>query len=307
VASDKKIRANRENGRKGKGPTSPDGKAWSRRNALKSGLFSKELVVAAAGEKQEDYDAILLALERQFSGQDVLSDFILNRATKIMWSLQRVSRYETAEIQRQCNTARYRRSLDKAAEVDALKARFLWDFGQLCNSAPRSTDRVTFSASLDNIRRQLEQTSNGLEFLLEQLIDIEKEIERDGCLSPWTADLLFHVCGVADEHSKFGLALNQFAVAERERFKDDKEADKTKFEQNKRFFLTMLKYKTAATRARKKLIENLESSEEEDYLAGLVMPPADVLEKIHRVEAALWRDFFRCADRLHDTLYGTDR
>jgi hypothetical protein len=59
MTSDKKVQANRENGRRGKGPTSPEGKAWSRRNALKSGLFSKDLVVAAVGEKQEDYDALL--------------------------------------------------------------------------------------------------------------------------------------------------------------------------------------------------------------------------------------------------------
>ncbi|MGH9537466.1 MAG: hypothetical protein ACRD3H_06070, partial [Terriglobales bacterium] len=72
MASDKKIRANRENGRKGKGPTSPEGKAWSRRNALKSGLFSRLLVVAAAGEKQEDFDAVLSGVREQFPPQDFL-------------------------------------------------------------------------------------------------------------------------------------------------------------------------------------------------------------------------------------------
>jgi hypothetical protein len=59
MTSDKKVQANRENGWRGKGPTSPEGKAWSGRNGLKSGLFSKDLVVAAAGEKREDYDALL--------------------------------------------------------------------------------------------------------------------------------------------------------------------------------------------------------------------------------------------------------
>jgi hypothetical protein len=59
MSSDEKDRANRKNSQRSTGPTSPEGKAWSRQNALKSGIFSKTLVVASAKERQEDFDAVL--------------------------------------------------------------------------------------------------------------------------------------------------------------------------------------------------------------------------------------------------------
>jgi hypothetical protein len=48
----------------------------------------------------------------------------------------------------------------------------------------------------------------------------------------------------------------------------------------------------------KQIIEKMESSEEEAYLATLVMPSAECSEKIHRAEAALERRFFKILDRL---------
>jgi hypothetical protein len=58
VVSDIKAQASRENGRRAKGPVSPQGKRWTRLNALKLGLFSQELVVTSAGESQQKADAL---------------------------------------------------------------------------------------------------------------------------------------------------------------------------------------------------------------------------------------------------------
>ena len=229
MASDKKINANRENGRKGKGPTSAEGKAWSRRNAIKSGLFSRELVVAAAGERQEDFDALLSGLRNQFPAQDFLIAFLTGDLAKTIWGLQRLDVYQTAEIRKQCNTARYRRGLEKVAEVDTLKARFIRDHGVLFAGAPLPADRVALSVSLEKTRKQLEQTSMGIEFLLEQIEGIQKEIERDGYLPRLTLELLANVCGIGDEHIKYVNWANGLAETEMEKFNTAEEADKTKF------------------------------------------------------------------------------
>ena len=74
---------NRENGRNGEGPAFTEGKAWSRRNAINQGLFSRELVVAAAGERQEDFDALLSGLRNQFPAQDFLIAFLTGDLAKL--------------------------------------------------------------------------------------------------------------------------------------------------------------------------------------------------------------------------------
>jgi hypothetical protein len=305
VASDKKINANRKNGRKGEGPTSAEGKAWSRRNAIKSGLFSRELVVAAAGERQEDFDALLSGLRTQLP--DFLIAFLTGDLAKTIWGLQRLGAYQTAEIRKQCATARCRRGLEKLAEVDTLKARFIRDHDVLFAGAPLPADRVALRVSLETTRKQLEQTSMGIEFLIEQIEGIQKEIEREGYLPRLTLELLANVCGIGDEHIKYVNWANGLAETEMEKFKTAEEADKTTFEKYKPLLSDLLKSKLETMRAMKKVVNNLESAEEEDYLASLVMPPMEAVEKIGRADARLRRNFHKTLDTLMDCVYGKDR
>ena len=88
MSSDEKNKANRDNSQRSTGPTSPEGKARSSSNALKSGIFSEARGVVSAGERQEDFAATV-------------------------WRLQRVRRYEAAEIRKQCDTGRARRLLKR--------------------------------------------------------------------------------------------------------------------------------------------------------------------------------------------------
>lgn len=303
---DKKTKANRENSQDSTGPTSPEGKARSRLNAVKWGLFSRELVVPAAGEKQEDLNVLISGFRDQFSPPDFASAVLVDDLATTTFRLRRPVRCENAEIRKQCNTAACRRSLEKIAEVGSLKARFIRDSAALCTTAPRSPDRLAFSLSLEKTRRQLEQTSTGLEFLLEQIEGVQKVLERDGYLSAQNEVLLIDACGIEDKEIKSALSLNQIAKAEMEKFKKDGEADKTTFEQNKRWFSELLKSKMKTMRAMKKAIETLESAEEEAYLASLAMPPAEALEKIHRAEAHLRRNFYKTLNALLKVLYGID-
>jgi hypothetical protein len=45
MASDKQMRANRQNARKSTGPKTPEGKAVARLNALKHGLLSQQILL----------------------------------------------------------------------------------------------------------------------------------------------------------------------------------------------------------------------------------------------------------------------
>jgi hypothetical protein len=307
MASDKKNRANRENSQKSTGPTSPEGKARARINASKWGLFSKELVVPAAGEKQEDFDALICGIRDQFPPQDFVSAVLVEDLATTIWRLQRPLRCETAEIRKQYATVRFRRLFKKMAEVDVLKARFIRDCAAQSTAAPRSADRLAFSLSLEDTRRQLEQTSLGLEFLLDQIEHMKKALERYGYLSSDTEEVLIAVCGVGADATWCSLVVSQLKAKMERSDKTNAEGDRTAFEKGKEALSALLKLKTKLMEATKEEIKRLESLEEEAYVASLVMLPAEVSEKIYRVETAHRRNLFKTLDLLLAVFYGKDR
>ena len=65
MASDKQIEANRINSQKCCGPTSPEGRARSSQNALKSGIYSKAEVTR--NESCEEYQALADAFHARFA------------------------------------------------------------------------------------------------------------------------------------------------------------------------------------------------------------------------------------------------
>ena len=298
MVSDKKVQASRANSQASSGPISLRGKARTRLNALKSGLFSKESVVAAAGETQEEFDSWCSMVWKQFQPQDVITAVLVREFAIAYWRLQRPRRCETAEIRRQRDTAGCRLRFEKISEVDSLKERFIHDFAALCSPTIAPTDPPALVLSLEDTRKQLEQKSLGLAFLIELLEGPRERVKEVGYLSPMDEKVLIHVCGVGDRVTKVCLMFNQIAKKEMEKLKKDKSADKTKFELTGQLLSMRLKGKIGYMRVTRKIIEQLESSEEEAYLATLVMPSAECSEKIHRAEAALERRFFKTLDRL---------
>jgi len=308
VTSDKKIEANRNNSKESTGPTSPQGKDRTRLNASKWGLFSKELVVPAAGEKQEDFNALISGIRDQFRPQDFLTVVLAELLATTIWRLRRPLRCETAEIRKQYATAGSRRSLEKISEAASLKGRFIRDFNALCATPLRSPDRSSLSLSLEETRKQLEQTSLGLEFLLEQVEPIKNAVDQDGYLSADAQWLLMSACGVGAILIIECITVSQIAEAQMEKLeKNNEEADRIAFEQWKKRLSALLKVRIQMMRAMKTEIEKLESREEEAYIASLAMLPAEVSEKIYRAETGHRRDLFKTLDALKDVLYGSDR
>jgi hypothetical protein len=268
VTSDNKIKANRENGQKSTGPTSPEGKARSRLNAIKTGLFSEGLVLTAAGEKQEDFDGLLSGLQDQFSPADFLCRYFVGDLASILWRLQRARRFESAEIEKQCRSKSIRRALENIAEVDAQKERFIRDYWSLRNSAPRSAESSNFSLSLDNTRRQLERTSLGLQYLMQQIETAQRTLEQNEYLSADDTEWLLYACGIGGDDMKYFVCVNPIVKAEVEELKKDARADRTALEQKKQFLSEVLKSKKETMRLKKALVESLESAEEDSRKSG---------------------------------------
>ena len=84
------------NGAKSRGPVTAEGKAKSSRNAVKYGIFSKDLLLP--GESQEDFDTLLNALMDEHQPAGHLEASLIERLAVTMWRQQRLIKAERANI-----------------------------------------------------------------------------------------------------------------------------------------------------------------------------------------------------------------
>jgi len=96
--SEKKLKANRENAKKSTGPRTARGKANSRRNALKHGLFARHWSdFGVLGEDQREYEKLLNDFCDQYQPIGRAEELEVERITICWWRLKRAWRYENAE------------------------------------------------------------------------------------------------------------------------------------------------------------------------------------------------------------------
>jgi len=93
-----KLNANRKNAKKSTGPRTPRGKAYSRRNAIKHGLFTQcRQEFTLQGESREDYDRLLDGLHQQFEPLGRAEELEVEVMAVCWWKLHRAWRYENSE------------------------------------------------------------------------------------------------------------------------------------------------------------------------------------------------------------------
>jgi len=211
--SPKQSAASRKNGSKGKGPTSSSGKKVVRLNALKDGLFTKEIVVESAGERQEDFDRLEKQIWDYFQPEDSLqamlvTDFIENR-----WRLQRVRRAESAELKNRFAASRVMDLLTPPDELQSLHARFLnrckkYSLESSSKDPRAPLDALATADELEEIRRQLASTFWGVTFLIERMTMLEKIAQSNGYVSAENADVILACCGFGDEAARRCFQLN---------------------------------------------------------------------------------------------------
>ncbi len=90
----KQIEANRRNALKSTGPTTPEGKERSRRNALRHGLTSETVI--AVLEDPEDYQAFEAAVIADYDAETAVEREMVLRLASVLWRLRRATGIETA-------------------------------------------------------------------------------------------------------------------------------------------------------------------------------------------------------------------
>jgi hypothetical protein len=100
AVSERKLAANRENAKKSSGPKTIPGKAHSRANAIRHGLFATDLFedLLITREKPEEFQKLCDRLREQYQPVGVAEELEVERIRICWWRLKRAWHYENAEI-----------------------------------------------------------------------------------------------------------------------------------------------------------------------------------------------------------------
>ena len=94
MTSFKQIEANRRNALKSTGPTTPEGKECSRRNALRHGLTAETVITAL--EDAEDYQAFEASVIADYEAETAVERELVLRLASVLWRLRRATGIESA-------------------------------------------------------------------------------------------------------------------------------------------------------------------------------------------------------------------
>jgi hypothetical protein len=110
MASEKQEIANVLNAQLSTGPTSPEGKAIVSKNALKHGIFARDLVINAGDgrEDAQEYHELFTELKSDLAPVGRMEMMLVEKIAVNYWRLRRLVRYETGEIR--CRLDDYRES-----------------------------------------------------------------------------------------------------------------------------------------------------------------------------------------------------
>jgi hypothetical protein len=93
MSSPKQIEANRRNALKSTGPTTPEGKERSRRNAVRHGLTAETVI--AALEDSDDYQTFEAAVIADYEAETAIERELVLRLASALWRLRRATAIET--------------------------------------------------------------------------------------------------------------------------------------------------------------------------------------------------------------------
>lgn len=108
MTSEKQKKANIANAKLSTGPVTSAGKSIVGLNAIKHGIFAKDLVIATGDgrEDEKEYRQLLSDLKNQLAPVGRMESLIVEKIAVNYWRLRRLIRYETGEIRQELDNFR---------------------------------------------------------------------------------------------------------------------------------------------------------------------------------------------------------
>lgn len=130
MTSDAKRLANKRNAQKGKGPKNQASKKHVRLNALKHGLFAKELIIKE--QDKPEYDALQTMLHRQYAPSTAMQQIGFQRILCCGWRFKLAIRIEMRRLNAHLDLRSESGPLVEGMEAQAEAQRwYLWDRADL--------------------------------------------------------------------------------------------------------------------------------------------------------------------------------
>ncbi len=164
-----KIKANRKNGAKSKGPKTDEGKAIVRLNALKHGLLAKELIIRQGDAKEDEgeFAAVLQDLCNELSPAGTVEGMLVERVAACYWRLRRAARFEIGVL---------REELD----------RVISDYKPISTWKAKKVDLFAdYEALLEDERREIQENEHCVKLLRDGL-PIDKEADERDNIGIWS-------------------------------------------------------------------------------------------------------------------------
>ena len=111
MTSQKQCAANRRNAQNSSGPSSAEGKAASRMNALKTGLYAKSAVIR--GESREEFEELVRQYNEQFRPVTPQARTLVDALIRNTWLLRRYDRIDGEQWETRFNKIDDFRHTDK--------------------------------------------------------------------------------------------------------------------------------------------------------------------------------------------------
>jgi len=161
TVSERKLKANRENAKKSTGPRTAIGKTFSCRNALKEGLFVRQITdFEALSEDPMEYQELINGLWDQYQPIGKGEEIEVERIAVCYWKLKRVWRYENA--------------VNLAARRDFV-GRELNEQAEYCEKLDKENQAVI--GELQNARKEIEDTGQVSQELRQRIFAISPGFE----------------------------------------------------------------------------------------------------------------------------------
>ena len=107
MTTKKQIEANKQNALVSTGPLTAEGKALISQNAVKHGIFAKDLIITTGDGKEDaqEYKELLDGLILSLNPSGQMECLLVEKIAVDYWRLRRVLRFETGSIRKQLDTA----------------------------------------------------------------------------------------------------------------------------------------------------------------------------------------------------------
>lgn len=291
-------------------------------NALRDGIFSKDIVVTAAGERVEDYERFKASVWNSVQPADAVQEILTDDFVVNWWRRQRVRRCESAALKNRLDYLQTHDFYLRSDEIEPVKIRFQLSLEryQATTASTPSVDLNEIVTELEHVRSQLASTPLGLDFLITKVNAVKSEAESTGQMSDASEAALRAYAGLTDDFAVYCRRINwinktesaraaeraqtgqrggtgQINVVEPEKGKGEKgsktEAGERSEAENRTMLVLMIESIAHQLRFRKQLLEAIEKGQGKTRFAAAVLPADSMCDRFSRAETAFDRRLYR--------------